>query len=197
MCNTFGLNVWEVIEAAKTKPFGFMPFYPGPGLGGHCIPVDPHYLTWKAKMDGFEPWFIELATQINNQMPAFTASRVADALNDRQKSPRGSKILGLGVSYKPDVSDTRESPALEVLHKLLVKGALLSYADPYVPAVDLGGHRFHSVEVTPALLRSMDCAVVLTNHSAFDYGMIATNSSLVVDCRNALKDFSEPHILRL
>jgi UDP-N-acetyl-D-glucosamine dehydrogenase len=197
LCNTFGLNVWEVIEAAKTKPFGFMPFYPGPGLGGHCIPVDPHYLTWKAKMNGFEPRFIELATQINNQMPTFTVSRVADALNDRQKSLKGSKILGLGVTYKPDVSDIRESPALEVLHKLLEKGALLSYSDPYVPTIELGPHRLHSVEVTPALLQSMDCVAILTNHSAFDYRRIATDSPLVVDCRNALKDFSEPHILRL
>jgi len=197
LCNTFGLNVWEVIEAATTKPFGFMPFYPGPGLGGHCIPVDPHYLTWKAKMNGFEPRFIELATQINNQMPAFTVSRVADALNDRQKSLKGSKILGLGVTYKPDVSDIRESPALEVLHKLLEKGALLSYADPYVSTIELGTHLFHSVEVTPALLHSMDCVVILTNHSAFDYRMITTHSPLVVDCRNALKDFPESHILRL
>lgn len=197
LCNTFGLNVWEVIEAAKTKPFGFMPFYPGPGLGGHCIPVDPHYLTWKAKMNGFEPRFIELAAQINNQMPTVTVSRIADALNDRQKSLKGSKILGLGVTYKPDVSDIRESPALEVLHKLLEKGALLSYSDPYVPTIELGPHRLHSVEVTPALLQSMDCVAVLTNHSAFDYRRIATESPLVVDCRNALKDFSQPHILRL
>jgi UDP-N-acetyl-D-glucosamine dehydrogenase len=197
MCNTFGLNVWEVIEAARSKPFGFMPFYPGPGLGGHCIPVDPHYLTWKAKMDGFEPRFIELATQINNQMPTFTVSRVADALNDRQKSLKGSKILGLGVAYKPDVNDVRESPALEVLHKLLKRGAQLFYSDPYISTIELGTHRLHSVIVTPAFLQSMDCVVVLTNHSLFDHRMIATYSPLVVDCRNALKDFSEPHILRL
>jgi UDP-N-acetyl-D-glucosamine dehydrogenase len=197
LCNTFGLNVWEVIEAAKTKPFGFMPFYPGPGLGGHCIPVDPHYLTWKARMNGFEPRFIELATQINNQMPTFTASRVADALNNEQKSLKGAKILGLGVTYKPDVNDIRESPALEVLHKLLEKGALLSYADPYVSTIELGTHRFHSVEVTPALLHSMDCVVILTNHSAFDYRTIVSHSPLVVDCRNALKDFSESYVLRL
>jgi UDP-N-acetyl-D-glucosamine dehydrogenase len=197
LCNTFGLNVWEVIEAAKSKPFGFMPFYPGPGLGGHCIPVDPHYLTWKAKMDGFEPRFIELATQINNQMPTFTVSRIADALNDRQKSLKGAKILGLGVTYKPDVNDVRESPALEVLHKLLQKGAQLFYADPYISTIRLGSHFFDSLEVTPTHLRSMDCVVVLTNHSLFDYGMIATHSPLIVDCRNALPDFSEPHILRL
>jgi len=197
LCNTFGLNVWEVIEAAKSKPFGFMPFYPGPGLGGHCIPVDPHYLTWKAKQNGVEPRFIELATQINNQMPTFTVSRVADALNERQKSLKGANILGLGVTYKPDVNDIRESPALEVLHKLLQKGSRLSYADPYISTIRLGTHLFDSLEVTPTLLRSMDCVIVLTNHSLFDYGMIATHSPLIVDCRNALQGFPEPHILRL
>jgi UDP-N-acetyl-D-glucosamine dehydrogenase len=197
LCNTFGLNVWEVIEAAKSKPFGFMPFYPGPGLGGHCIPVDPLYLTWKAKQNGVEPRFIELAAQINNQMPTFTVSRVADALNERQKSLKGANILGLGVTYKPDVNDIRESPALEVLHKLRVKGALLSYADPYVSTITLGTEVFQAVEVTPALLSAMDCVVVLTNHSAFDWRMIAASSPLVVDCRNALKDFSDPHILHL
>jgi UDP-N-acetyl-D-glucosamine dehydrogenase len=197
LCNTFGLNVWEVIEAAKSKPFGFMPFYPGPGLGGHCIPVDPLYLTWKAKQNGVEPRFIELAAQINNHMPTFTVSRVADALNERQKSLKGANILGLGVTYKPDVNDIRESPALEVLHKLRVKGALLSYADPYVPTITLGTELFQAVEVTPALLSAMDCVVVLTNHSAFDWRLIAASSPLVVDCRNALKDFSGPHILHL
>jgi UDP-N-acetyl-D-glucosamine dehydrogenase len=197
LCNTFGLNVWEVIEAAKSKPFGFMPFYPGPGLGGHCIPVDPLYLTWKAKQNGVEPRFIELAAQINNQMPTFTVSRVADALNERQKSLKGANILGLGVTYKPDVNDIRESPALEVLHKLRIKGALLSYADPYVSTITLGTEVFQAVEVTPALLSAMDCVVVLTNHSAFDWRMIAASSPLVVDCRNALKDFSDPHILHL
>ena len=196
MCDTFGINVWEVIEAAKTKPFGFMAFYPGPGLGGHCIPVDPHYLTWKAKMNGFEPRFIELATQINNQMPTFMVSRVADALNDQQKSLKGSKILGLGVAYKPDVNDVRESPALEILQKLLEKGALVSYTDPYVPTIELGNRRFCSVALTPKTLQSMDCGVILTNHSAFDYRMIATHSPLIVDSRNALRDYSGSHILR-
>jgi UDP-N-acetyl-D-glucosamine dehydrogenase len=148
-------------------------------------------------MNGFEPRFIELAAQINNQMPTFTVSRVADALNDRQKSLKGSKILGLGVAYKPDVNDVRESPALEVLHKLLKRGAHLFYSDPHISTIELGTHRLHSVIVTPAFLQSTDCVVVLTNHSLFDYRMIATYSPLVVDCRNALKDFPEPHILRL
>lgn len=197
LCHTFGINVWEVIEAAKTKPFGFMAFYPGPGLGGHCIPVDPHYLTWKAKINGFEPRFIELAGQVNSQMPAFTVSRIADALNDRQKSLKGSKILALGVTYKRDVNDVRESPALEVIHKLHQKGALVSYADPYIPEVELGDHVIKAVELTPDVLGSADCVVVLTDHSTFDYGTIATQSALIVDCRNALRHFPAPHILHL
>lgn len=197
LCHAFGINVWEVIEAAKTKPFGFMAFYPGPGLGGHCIPVDPHYLTWKAKINGFEPRFIELAGQINSQMPTFTVSRIIDALNDRQKSLKGSKIFALGVAYKRDVNDVRESPALEVIHKLLQKGALVSYADPYVAEVELGDQVMRAVELTPEALCSADCVVVLTDHTAFDYGMITTHSALVVDCRNALRHFPAPHILSL
>ncbi|MBI3798676.1 MAG: nucleotide sugar dehydrogenase [Deltaproteobacteria bacterium] len=197
MCNTFGINVWEVIEAAQTKPFGFMPFYPGPGLGGHCIPVDPHYLTWKAKMNGFDPRFIELAAQINAEMPTFVVGRIAEALNERQKSLKGSKILGLGVAYKPNVNDMRESPALEVLQKLSEKGAIVSYSDPYVPTLELGNRLLRSAELTPTTLQSMDCIVILTNHSAFDYTMTVTHSPLVVDSRNALKDHSGSHIIRL
>jgi UDP-N-acetyl-D-glucosamine dehydrogenase len=197
ICHSFGINVWEVIETAKTKPFGFIPFYPGPGLGGHCIPVDPHYLTWRAKMNGVEPRLIELAGHINSQMPTFTVSRVADALNEKQKSLKNSKILVLGVAYKRDVNDTRESPALAVLAKLHEKGAVVQYADPYVPTVELNGHALRSVDLTPEVLHSMDCVVVLTDHSAFDYGMIVAHSSLIVDSRNALKDFLNPHILRL
>lgn len=197
LCHTFGINVWEVIEAAKTKPFGFMAFYPGPGLGGHCIPVDPHYLTWKARINGFEPRFIELAGQVNSQMPTFTVSRIADALNDRQKSLKGSTILALGVTYKKDVNDIRESPALEVIHKLHQKGAVVSYADPYVPEVALGDLVMRAVELTPSVLEATDCVVVLTDHSAFDYSLIATHSPLIIDCRNALRDFPAPHILPL
>ncbi len=195
MCHTLGLNVWEVINAAKTKPFGFMAFYPGPGLGGHCIPVDPYYLTWKAKMTGFEPRLIEVAGQINNQMPTFLVSRIADALNDQQKSLKGSKILGLGVAYKRDVNDIRESPALEVLHRLHEKGALIFYSDPHVPRLELADQQLHSLELTPATLRSMDCIAVLTDHSTFDYAMIAAHSPLVIDSRNALREFSGSHIL--
>ena len=197
LCQTFGINVWEVIEAAKTKPFGFLPFYPGPGLGGHCIPVDPHYLTWKAKMTGAEPRLIELASQINSQMPAFTVSRIADALNEQKKSLNGAKILALGVAYKRDVNDIRESPALEVLLKLIDKGALVSYADPYVPSIDLGGKTFSSMPVRKEVLEAADCVVMLTDHSTFDYSMIAVNSPLVVDCRNALRGFDAPHIQHL
>jgi UDP-N-acetyl-D-glucosamine dehydrogenase len=197
VCHKFDINVWEVIEAAKTKPFGFMAFYPGPGLGGHCIPVDPYYLTWKAKMNGGDPRLIELAGHINGQMPAFTVSRIADALNEQQKSLKGAKILALGVTYKRDVNDLRESPALEVLHKLHEKGAVVSYADPYVPVVELGDQVLRAVELTPKILRSIDCAVILTDHSAFDYAMIVANSPLIVDCRNALREFLESHIVRL
>jgi UDP-N-acetyl-D-glucosamine dehydrogenase len=196
MCHRLGINIWEIIDAANTKPFGFMPFYPGPGLGGHCIPVDPHYLTWKARINGFEPRLIELAGQINNQMPAFTISRVADALNERQKSLKGSKILALGVAYKPDANDIRESAALEVLKGIDEKGAVISYSDPYVPTIDLNGRPLKSVALNPRVLRGMDCVVVLTAHSVFDYSILAANSPLIVDCRNALKDFSGPNIIR-
>lgn len=197
LCQTFGINVWEVIDAAKTKPFGFMPFYPGPGLGGHCIPIDPYYLTWKAKMTGAEPRLIELAGQINSQMPSFTVSSIADVLNEQQKSLNGSKILALGVAYKRDVNDIRESPALEVLVKLIEKGALVNYADPHVPTVDLAGQTFASRAVRPEVLRDADCVVILTDHSSFDYSMIAVESRAVVDCRNALRGFEAPNIFRL
>ena len=197
MCRKFHINVWEVIEAAKTKPFGFMPFYPGPGLGGHCIPVDQYYLTWKARLNGFEPRLIEMAGVINSQMPGFTISRIADALNKNKKSLNGSRILALGVSYKRDVSDTRESPAFEVVKELMEKGAMVSYSDPYVQRVEIGGEVLVSVGLTPQFLQSLDCVVVLTDHSVFDYSMICAESSLILDCRNALKDFSGSNIIPL
>jgi UDP-N-acetyl-D-glucosamine dehydrogenase len=188
-CHSFGINVWEVIEAAKTKPFGFMPFYPGPGLGGHCIPVDPYYLTWKAKMNGCEPRLIELAGHINSQMPAFMVQRIADALNERRKPLKGSKILGLGVTYKRDTNDIRESPALQVLEGLREKGALIYFCDPYVPSVVLQGQTIKAVELTPYVLQLMDCVAILADHSGFDYAMVAQFSSMILDTRNALKDF--------
>jgi UDP-N-acetyl-D-glucosamine dehydrogenase len=187
LCHRFGINVWEVIRAAQTKPFGFMAFYPGPGLGGHCIPVDPYYLTWKARMNDFEPRLIEVAGQINSQMPAFTVSRIADALNEKQKSLKGSKILGLGVAYKRDTSDIRESAAIEVLRGLYEKGALVHYSDPYVSSLELNGKAIKSINLVPEVLQSMDCVVVLTDHSAFNYEMVVAHSSLILDTRNALK----------
>ncbi len=197
LCHKFDINVWEVIDAAKTKPFGFMAFYPGPGLGGHCIPVDPYYLTWKAKMNGAEPRLIELATSINNQMPAFTISRVADALNDREKSLKGSKIIALGITYKRDASDTHESPALEVLKGLHDKGASIYYSDPFVRSIEFNGRVIRSLNLTPEVLQSMDCAVVLTDHSSFNYAMIGTHSRLIVDCRNVLKGFNGENLVLL
>lgn len=197
MCHKLGTSVWEVIEAAKTKPFGFMPFYPGPGLGGHCIPVDPYYLTWKAKLNGSEPRLVELAANINSKMPEFTVGRIADALNERSKSLKSSKILGLGVAYKKDAIDIRESPAIEVIRNLHEKGAEVCYSDPYVASIDLGGKVLNAVECRAELLESTDCVVVLTDHSAFDYAMVAASSPLVVDTRNALKDFCGPNVVRL
>ena len=188
-CHSFGINVWEVIEAAKTKPFGFMPFYPGPGLGGHCIPVDPYYLTWKAKMNGCEPRLIELAGHINSQMPAFMVRRIADALNERRKSLKGSKILGLGVTYKRDTNDIRESPALQVLEGLREKGASVFFCDPYIRSIVVRGQTLKAIELTPNLLQSMDCVAILTDHSAFDYSAVAKYSPMILDTRNALKDF--------
>jgi UDP-N-acetyl-D-glucosamine dehydrogenase len=195
MCHRFGINVWEVIEAARTKPFGFMPFYPGPGLGGHCIPVDPYYLTWKAKMSGFEPRLIELAALVNSQMPEFTVSRIADALNEKQRSLKGSTILALGVSYKRDAADLRESPALEVLRALDAKGASVTYSDPYIPSIDLNERSLKSISLNPNRVKEFDCVVVLTDHSNVDYAMIAKHGQLVLDCRNALKDFPAPHVI--
>jgi UDP-N-acetyl-D-glucosamine dehydrogenase len=198
MCGKLHINVWEVIEAAMTKPFGFMPFHPGPGLvGGHCNPVDPYYLAWKAKMSGFEPRLIELAAIINSQMPGLTVARIADALNKRKKSMNGSRVLAVGIAYKSDVNDTRESAALEVVRLLMEEGANVSYSDPYVSEVEIGGETLVSANLTSQLLQSMDCVVILTDHSVFDYPMIATDSPLVLDCRNSLRNFSGPNILFL
>jgi UDP-N-acetyl-D-glucosamine dehydrogenase len=197
MCCQFGINVWEVIDAAKTKPFGFMPFYPGPGLGDHCIPVDPSDLTWKARMNGFEPRLIEMAAVVNSQMPEFTVSRVAYALNKTKKIINGSRLLALGIANRRDVSDTRESSALVVARALIEIGAAVAYSDPYVPMVAIAGKTLVSVPLTQQLLQSMDCVVILTDHPAFDYSMVAAHSVLVVDCRNALKDFSGANVIPL
>jgi UDP-N-acetyl-D-glucosamine dehydrogenase len=195
MCEKLHIDVWEVIDAAHTKPFGFEPFYPGPGLGGHCLPIDPYYLTWKARMNGFEPRLIELAAAINSQMPGYTLERITEALNKRRKSLNGSQILALGIAYKRDVNDTRESGALEVVRLLMERGANVLYSDPHVPRCEIDGKTLASSALTRRLLQSMDCVVILTDHSVFDYGMIATESPLVLDCRHSLKDFSGSNIL--
>ena len=197
MSHKLGVDVWEVIEAAKTKPFGFMPFYPGPGLGGHCIPVDPHYLTWKAKMHGFEPRLIDVAGHINSQMPNFTVSLIADALNERSKCVKGSKILAIGVAYKRDTSDVRESPAIEVVSVLRSLGAEIQYSDPFVPKLEIDGVTFESVELTRECLRSMDCCVILTDHSDFDFTLVANHAKLIVDSRNVIKGKTKAEVVFL
>jgi UDP-N-acetyl-D-glucosamine dehydrogenase len=191
MCDLLGVDVYEVIDAAATKPFGFIPFYPGPGLGGHCIPIDPHYLAWKLKALNFQARFIGLASEVNGMMPSVVTGLVADGLNRRSKSIRGSKVLVLGVAYKRDVSDCRESPALDVMRILTDKGAILSYNDPFVPTLRLGGRSINSVEVTPAVVESQDCVVILTDHSAYDFEKITAASKLVVDTRNATKNLGK------
>jgi UDP-N-acetyl-D-glucosamine dehydrogenase len=197
MCNALGLDVWEVIEAAKTKPFGFMAFYPGPGLGGHCIPIDPFYLSWKAKMNGFEPRFIELAGHINESMPRFVVEKVTDALNRHRKSVRGARIHVLGVAYKAGVNDVRESPALSVMRILAKKGAELSYSDPYVPAIREDGFALDALPLGNGHPGNVDCVVILTDHREFDYGLVAKTAPLVVDTRNALRGIAGDHIVRL
>jgi UDP-N-acetyl-D-glucosamine dehydrogenase len=197
LSHKLGINVWEVIEAAQTKPFGFMAFYPGPGLGGHCIPVDPHYLTWKARANGFCPRLIEVATEINAQMPTFTIERIVDALNERRMSLKGSKILALGVAYKRDSNDLRESPAVEVLRGLRYKGASTYYSDPYIASVDIEGEVLRSLHLTPDLVESMDCVVLLTDHSEFDYEMISAHSRLILDSRNGFRNFLSPAVIPL
>ncbi len=192
MCDSLKVDVWEIIEAAKTKPFGFMPFYPGPGLGGHCIPIDPIYLAWKARIHGFEPRFIDLASKINADMPEYVADRVARMLNNKfGKAVKGSKVLIIGLSYKKDVTDTRESPAYEVIEKLKERGATVSYYDPFVPSSDFGGHSMRSVALSASGLKKYDCAVIVTDHSNVDYDFIVDNSKFVLDTRNALRDVNK------
>ena len=196
LCDRMKIDVWEVIEAAATKPFGFMPFFPGPGLGGHCIPVDPFYLSWKAKLDGAEVRFIELAGQINGSMPRFVVSKVQSVLNELGKAARKARIHLLGVAYKRDASDVRESPALDVLTLLRRLGARLSYSDPLVPRLELGCETLRSQPVLEAC-RQADCVVLLTDHSAFDYGAIARAARRIVDTRNAFREHRMEKIVRL
>ncbi|HUC77667.1 MAG TPA: nucleotide sugar dehydrogenase [Vicinamibacterales bacterium] len=197
MSHKMDIDVWEVIDAAKTKPFGFMPFYPGPGLGGHCIPIDPFYLSWKARQNGFECRFIELAGHVNASMPEYVVERVAEALNTVRKPINGSKILLVGVAYKKDVNDMRESPALDILELLLRRGARVSYSDPWVPELKHDKHAFTSLDLATALANKPDCAVICTDHSKFDYQTLVKSGTLVVDTRNALRGFRDASISRL
>jgi len=188
-----GIDIWEVIEAAKTKPFGFKVFYPGPGLGGHCIPIDPFYLTWKAREYDLATRFIELAGEVNISMPYYVVEKVIDALNKRGKSVKGSKILILGVAYKKDVDDTRESPSLKLIKLLLNKGAIIDYNDPYIPLLpETRKYKFlmKSVELTEESIKRYDCLLIATNHSVYDYKWILKNANLIVDTRNAIKESS-------
>jgi UDP-N-acetyl-D-glucosamine dehydrogenase len=195
MSHRMNLDVWEVIDAAKTKPFGFMPFYPGPGLGGHCIPIDPFYLSWKARQNGFECRFIELAGHVNGAMPGFVVERVGEALNSRRRPINGSRVHVFGVAYKKDVSDMRESPALDVMELLHRRGAVLSYTDPHVPTLCHGS--LHLTSVAEQEAGAADCAVICTDHSAFDYAGMVERCPLVVDTRNALKGVKADHVFPL
>jgi UDP-N-acetyl-D-glucosamine dehydrogenase len=191
MCDKLGINVWEVIDAAKTKPFGFMPFYPGPGLGGHCIPVDPHYLSWKLKTLNYTARFIELASEINTSMPLYVIDKVVSALNDDCKSVRGSKIVVLGVAYKRDVDDVRESPALDVISLLEHRGAKVSYHDPYVRSIRLENNAImENTPISASLLENADCVVVITDHRAIDWSIVVNHSRLIVDTRHATSGYT-------
>src|SRR3984893_8991408 len=196
MCDRMGIDVWEVIDAAATKPFGFMPFYPGPGLGGHCIPIDPFYLSWKSREAGIEARFIELAGHINGQMPHFVLEKIQNALNDVSKPIKGSHIHIMGVAYKRDIDDVRESPALDIIHLLRKRGATVTYSDPHVPAIEIDGDQFFSVRF-PDKVSSADCTVIITDHSNVDHEALVRDAKLIVDTRNALRGYSDAKIFRL
>jgi UDP-N-acetyl-D-glucosamine dehydrogenase len=195
MCDRMGINVWEVIEAASTKPFGFMPFYPGPGLGGHCIPIDPFYLSWKTKQAGIEARFIELAGHINGQMPHFVVDKIQNALNDHAKPLRGARVHLVGVAYKKNIDDVRESPALDILLLLSQRGARLSYSDPFVPELKLDRLALQSQD--PAVAAEADCVVIVTDHDGVDYAALVARARLILDTRNALKAYRSANIVRL
>lgn len=208
LCNALGIDTWEVVGAAATKPFGFMPFYPGPGIGGHCIPLDPHYLSWKARQHGFDSKFISLAEQVNSGMPEYVSELVREALNDDKKAVNGSKILILGVAYKKDIDDMRESPALSIIDFLRANGANVVYHDPFVPEVTFdhaytigAGDPLHNQELTDDLISSSDCVVICTEHSTVNYERVCSRAKVVVDTRNALskatRDCSKARIVRL
>jgi UDP-N-acetyl-D-glucosamine dehydrogenase len=188
ICNLLKVDVWEVIDAAASKPFGFMPFYPGPGLGGHCIPIDPSYLSWKLRSLNYRTRFIELARDINLSMPGYVVQKVANTLNAVSKPVRGAKIMMLGVSYKRDIDDVRESPAFDIIRLLREKGGNVIYHDPYIPTFSFDGEAMRSVDLTPQILESQDCVVIVTDHTNVDYTMVLNHSTLVVDSRNATKN---------
>jgi UDP-N-acetyl-D-glucosamine dehydrogenase len=196
MCDRMNIDVWEVIDAAATKPFGFMPFYPGPGLGGHCIPIDPFYLSWKSKEAGIEARFIELAGYINGRMPEFVVERIQHALNEATKPVRGSHIHVLGTAYKRDIDDVRESPALDVILLLLRLGARVTFSDPFVQTIQINGTDLDSEEMFPAVANA-DCVVIITDHTKVDYGAVVKQAKLILDTRNALKGFRSENIVRL
>lgn len=199
LCDRMGINVWEVIDAAATKPFGFMPFYPGPGLGGHCIPIDPFYLSWKSRENGFEARFIELAGAINSHMPEFVVDKVKNALNEFRLSLKGSRIHILGVAYKRNIDDVRESPALDIIHLLEKRGASVTYSDPFVPHLKKDEFLTHAMDAIPAEegAAAADCVVIVTDHEAFDYSRIVAKARLIVDTRNALRGIRSDRIVRL
>jgi UDP-N-acetyl-D-glucosamine dehydrogenase len=197
MCDSMGIDVWEVIDAAATKPFGFMPFYPGPGLGGHCIPIDPFYLSWKAREVGFEARFIELAGMVNSYMPQHVVNKSIEALNAQGKAVRGSKILLLGVAYKGDIEDVRESPAISIIDRLLRLEGDVDYHDPYVATLEHEGLPLRSVMLTPDRLAGTDLVVIVTAHKSIDYDMLLEHAQAVLDTRNALKGRTSPKIRRL
>ncbi len=208
VCNALGIDTWEVVSAAATKPFGFMPFYPGPGIGGHCIPLDPHYLSWKARQHGFDSKFISLAEQVNSNMPAYVVELASDALNDNKKAVNGSKILILGVAYKKDIDDMRESPALSIIDLLRADGADVYYHDPFVPEVTFDhaytigdGEPLYNQDLTDDLINGSDCVIICTEHSPIDYGRVCELAPLIVDTRNALsletRNGSKARIVRL
>ncbi|MBV8830290.1 MAG: nucleotide sugar dehydrogenase [Acidobacteriaceae bacterium] len=196
MCDRMNIDVWEVIDAAATKPFGFMPFYPGPGLGGHCIPIDPFYLSWKSKEAGIEARFIELAGYINGRMPEFVIEKVQNALNDASKPVRGSHVHILGTAYKRDIDDVRESPALDIVMLLQRRGARVTFSDPFVSKIHINGDVLEAQEMLPAV-ESADCVVIVTDHTGVDYKAVVGRSKLIVDTRNALKKFRSDNIVRL
>lgn len=197
MCERMGVDVWEILDAAATKPYGFMRFYPGPGIGGHCIPLDPMYLSWKAKVYDFYTRFIELASDTNGNMPHHVVRLVGDALNMHCKPIKGSKILCMGVAYKRDVNDIRESPSLEIIRLLRTKGANIYYNDPYVPMLNDMGHEMKSVPITPESLGTFDCVVLCTDHSIYDYELVGREAVLIVDTRNAFRGMKGDNIVRL